>query len=141
MLVIAGVGYKTLFRLAYKRHFFGMWERAEKTTSRVPGDPHREGDGRVPVASATLDDVQIRYVHRVHGELQNIRAVWQDAFNFLRPYSPPLRLPDTMEEAASEEHRSGCDRSRVPHVDGSARAGRFDNDDPGYWRPNAPAAA
>ncbi|HEY0038644.1 MAG TPA: alpha/beta hydrolase, partial [Longimicrobium sp.] len=49
MLVIAGVGYKTLFRLAYGRSFFGIWERAEKVTSRIPGDPHREGDGRVPV--------------------------------------------------------------------------------------------
>lgn len=139
MLMIAGVGYKTLFRLAYERHFFGLWERADKTTSRVPGNPHREDDGRVPVASARLDDVQIRYARGVHGELQNIPAVWQDAFNFLRGNA--LQLPDTMEGAASEEHLSGGDRSPAPHVDGSARAGVTGKDDPGYWRPDEPAGA
>ena len=30
MLIIAGVGYKTLFRLAYKKGFFGLWEHADK---------------------------------------------------------------------------------------------------------------
>jgi hypothetical protein len=137
MLVIAGVGYKTLFRLAYERGFWGLWERAKKTTSRVPGDPHREGDGRVPVASATLDDVQIRFARGVHAEMPNIPAVWQDAFRFLR--GKPLRLPDTPQGALSG-HLAGEDRSATPHLDGSARADAFD-DDPGYWKPEEPAAA
>ena len=55
MLIIAGVGYKTLFRLTYEPRFFGPWKQMTKVISRVAGDPHREGDGRVPLASAALE--------------------------------------------------------------------------------------
>ena len=55
MLIIAGVGYKTLFRLAHEPRFFGPWKQMTKVISRVAGDPHREGDGRVPLASAALE--------------------------------------------------------------------------------------
>lgn len=54
MLVIAGVGLKTLFRLAYKPRFGVLWEHMDRTTGQRPGDRHREGDGRVPLASAEL---------------------------------------------------------------------------------------
>jgi hypothetical protein len=55
MVVIAGVGYQTLFRLAYKPGFPGLWEKTGKIYHRVLNDPHREGDGRVPLASARLE--------------------------------------------------------------------------------------
>ena len=57
MVVIAGVGYKTLFRLAYAPCFLGLWETTEKVFQREGSDPHREGDGRVPLASALLENV------------------------------------------------------------------------------------
>ena len=57
MLVIAGVGHKTLFRLEYDSRFFGLWEKMVKVTKRQPGNPHRDGDGRLPVASARSSTV------------------------------------------------------------------------------------
>jgi pimeloyl-ACP methyl ester carboxylesterase len=139
MLIIAGVGYKTLFRLAYERRFFGLWEHAKKTTSRIPGDPHRDGDGRVPLASATLDDVEIRYARGVHGEMTNIPAVWQDTFDFLR--GKPLKLPTTPQGALSG-HLDVEDRSPAPHLDGSAGTkATVEVDDPGYWKPEEPASS
>jgi hypothetical protein len=49
MLIIAGVGYKTLFRLAHEPRFFGPWKQMTKVISRVAGDPHREGEGASPL--------------------------------------------------------------------------------------------
>ena len=40
MLVIAGVGYQTLFRLEFESQFFGLWEKMVKVTERRPGDRH-----------------------------------------------------------------------------------------------------
>lgn len=48
IVVIAGVGYQTLFRLAYKAGFFGLWEKTDKIFNRVLNNAHCEGDGRVP---------------------------------------------------------------------------------------------
>jgi len=84
MAVIAGVGYKTLFRLEYRRGMLGLWENMAKEFDRIPGNPHREGDGRVPLVSAELPYVgETRYVRGVHGSLTNIPAVYEDAFLFL----------------------------------------------------------
>jgi pimeloyl-ACP methyl ester carboxylesterase len=130
MTVIAGVGYKTLFRLAYEPRFFGIWESATKITERIKGDPHREGDGRVPLASAALEDVPIRYVRGVHGSLPNIPAVYTDIFRCLR--EEPMRLPESVDEALST-HLSGEEGSETPHLDASATANPF-SDDPGLWR-------
>jgi pimeloyl-ACP methyl ester carboxylesterase len=131
MLVIAGVGKKTLFRLAFDRGLWGLWNSTEKVTKRIEKDPHREGDGRVPVASAQLENVEIRYVKGVHGGLTNIPAVSQDIFRWLR--GKPLQLPSTPAGALSQ-HLADEATSEAPHLDGTAAAGKWD-DDPGYWDP------
>ena len=129
MLVIAGVGFSTLFRLEYRSHLFGAWESMAKIIDRVPGDPHREGDGRVPVASASLDGVEIRYVRGVHGGLTNIPAVWEDVFRWLNEET--LELPDSAAGALSGHLAAGGSESLAPNLDGSARAQRY-SDDPGF---------
>jgi pimeloyl-ACP methyl ester carboxylesterase len=136
MLVIAGVGYQTLFRLAYEPQFFGLWERAVKLTARTDGDPHREGDGRVPLASAMLEDVEIRYVKGVHGSLPNIPSVYLDVFRWLR--DQPLQLPDSVRGALSM-HLAGPERSEAPHLDGTAAVDQY-SDDPGLWNLDGPPA-
>lgn len=92
MLVIAGVGYKTLFRLEYDRKFWGIWEHMTKVTERGEGR-HREGDGRVPLASAELEAVPRRYVHGTHSGLPDIPAVVADVFAWL--LDQPLSLSET----------------------------------------------
>ncbi|HYP28240.1 MAG TPA: hypothetical protein VE262_16110 [Blastocatellia bacterium] len=130
MLVIAGVGYKTLFRLAYEPRFFGVWERMEKVTSRIENDPHREGDGRVPLASAALENVQIRYSKGVHGGLPNIPQIYSEAFRWLN--DEPLQLPDSVSGALSQHLAAEDERSAAPHLDGTSRQIPF-SDDPGLW--------
>jgi pimeloyl-ACP methyl ester carboxylesterase len=137
MLVIAGVGYQTLFRMAYRSRLFELWDQMERTQSRLPGDPHRDGDGRVPVASAALENVGIRYVKGVHGGLTNIAAVYTDVFRWLTDET--LQLPDTP-EGAFDGHLAGPERSDAPTLDGSARAARV-GDDPGCLHAAAPDAA
>jgi pimeloyl-ACP methyl ester carboxylesterase len=134
MTVIAGVGYKTLFRLAYEPRFFGIWERATKITERIRGDRHREGDGRVPLASAELENVLIRYVRGVHGGLPNISAVYEDVFRCLR--KEKMRLPASMDEALSM-HLAAEEGSEAPHLDATATAIPF-TDDPGLWQLDPP---
>ena len=119
MAMIAGVGMKTLFRLEYRRGLGRLWRDMDKTTDRRPGDPNREGDGRVPLASAQLDDVRVRYVRGKHGDLPNLKPVAEDVLRWLR--GDELQLPDTAELALST-HLS---------VDAQPQAG----DDPGYLRP------
>jgi hypothetical protein len=130
MLVIAGVGYKTLFRLAYAKRFFGLWEHTVKSTARVPGDSHRDGDGRVPLASAALEWVPICYVRGVHGVLTNIPAVYQEVSRWLK--EEPLQLPDTPAGALSSHLGADNERSETPHLDGGTRIKPF-SDDPGLW--------
>ncbi len=136
--VIAGVGYKTLFRLAYESRLFGMWTRMEKLTQRIEGDRHREGDGRVPLVSAELENVHVHYVRGVHGGLPNIRAVSEGVFRFLREQD--MRLPTTPREALSE-HLAPDGVSEAPHLDGSAGADARSHD-PGFLNlePPDPAA-
>jgi len=136
MLVIAGVGYQTLFRLAYEPGFLGLWDRAAKIRERVNQDVHREGDGRVPVASASLDNVDIRFVKGEHGSLPNIPQVYEETFRFLR--DQPLQTTRDM-SAALSSHLADAEGSQAPHLDGSSRAIPF-TDDPGYWREDAPDA-
>jgi pimeloyl-ACP methyl ester carboxylesterase len=137
MLNIVGVGYKTLFRLEFGTALFGAWETTRKVTDRIPGDSHRDGDGRVPVSSARLDQVETRYVRGVHGGLQNIPAVYREAFRWLR--GEPLELPTSAKPALSS-HLGGEDQSGIPHLDGSARADPF-GDDPGLWNMEPPDEA
>jgi len=98
--VIAGVGMKTLYRLEHKKGFLGAWGEIEKITQSVSGDPHREGDGRIPVASATLEGVgTVRFVRGLHSELPVIPSVYDDVFRWLN--DEDMNLPETMEEALS----------------------------------------
>jgi pimeloyl-ACP methyl ester carboxylesterase len=127
MLVIAGVGYKGLFRLAYRTRAMGLWNTMQKTTERISGDPHRDGDGRVPRASADLEGVQHRYIKGVHGGLTNIPAVYQDVFHFLR--GEDLELPKTPAAALATHLAGDVLRSESPHLDGTYAAS---DDDPGY---------
>jgi pimeloyl-ACP methyl ester carboxylesterase len=138
MAVIAGVGYRTLFRLAYKKHFGVAWEYMDRVTSRQPGDPNREGDGRVPLASAELEDTgTIRYVAGKHGDLPSIPAVWSDAFSWLA--GSRLNLPQTPQAALSAR----LDGDTIPAgtallaVHGPAQA----PDDPGYLEVTSPGEA
>lgn len=138
MAVIAGVGYQTLFRLAYKRGFLGLWEHMDKVTSRVPGDPHREGDGRVPLASAMLENVGVtRYVRGVHGSLPMMPQVYEDVFRWLK--GQPMQLPTTVEEALSQQPGTG----EAPAVLGmpTTRGELALSDDPGYWNDAEPDPA
>lgn len=130
MLVIAGVGYQTLFRLEYDSRFFGLWEKMIKVTGLEPGDRHRDGDGRVPVASAVLENVTTRYVRGVHGGLTNIPAVYKDVFRWL--HGEALALPDSPEGALSQHLAPGDGESVAPSLDGTYKTLPF-SDDPGLW--------
>jgi|HubBroStandDraft_5_1064220.scaffolds.fasta_scaffold01038_7 pimeloyl-ACP methyl ester carboxylesterase len=136
MLMVAGVGYKTLFRLQYTSKLGGLWESMDKITDRIPGDPNRDGDGRVPLASATLPRVRMRYVSGVHGGLTNIPAVYSDVFRWLKG-EPLTQLADTPEDALGGHLAGATSSSEAPQLDGSARAS---GDDPGYWQLSAPDA-
>jgi hypothetical protein len=131
MAVIAGVGQKTLFRLAFDRGFFGLWERTAKVMSRIEGDPHREGDGRVPVASAVLENVgDIRYVKGVHGSLPMVPQVYEDVFRWLN--GQDMQLPQSPQGALAEHLAGAPIESETPHLDGTARGNPVVGD-PGYW--------
>ena len=84
MLMIVGVGEEGLFRLEFSSHFWGAWEHTKKVCGRIPGDVNREGDGRVPLASAELEDVTLRYVKGSHGGLPNVSAVAADVAGVAR---------------------------------------------------------
>jgi hypothetical protein len=130
MAVIAGVGYKTLFRLAYRTNFWG-WEKMDKEFSRIPDNPHRDGDGRVPVASAALEYVgEIRYVKGMHHGLPNIPAVYDDVFRWLK--GEPMQLPRKPAQALATHLAGPEGGSEAPHLDGIAPESSSP-DDPGYW--------
>lgn len=138
MVVIAGVGYKTLFRLAYELQFFGIWERMVKVTGRTTEDPHREGDGRVPLASAMLENTTVRYVKGVHRGLPNLPAVYNDVFHWLNEGA--MALPDNVYEVLSEHLAPGETESEAPNLDGTGRATPF-TDDAGLWQSTQPDSA
>jgi pimeloyl-ACP methyl ester carboxylesterase len=137
MVVIAGVGFDTLFRLAYTSGLTSLWKTMNKVFDRVLNDPHRDGDGRVPVASARLENVgDTRYVRGVHGGLTNIPAVYNDVFSYLKGQA--MQLPQTVPGALST-HLAGSVASEAPHLDGSASAPAFSSN-PGLWNIEAPSA-
>jgi pimeloyl-ACP methyl ester carboxylesterase len=137
MLVIAGVGYDTLFRVAYKARLFGLWTDMVKVTKRTADDRHREGDGRVPLASAELENVPVRYMRGVHGGLPNIPAVYEAVFNYLADKDPGLAT--TPRDALSSHLSADVTSSTAPNLDGSALAGPLS--DPGYWQIDPPSDA
>jgi pimeloyl-ACP methyl ester carboxylesterase len=141
MLVIAGVGQKTLFRLEQRDFLHGGWDRIRKVTDRTANDVHREGDGRVPVASAALENVPIRYVRGVHGELASIPRAYEDVFRWMK--DEPLELASSMAQALSTHlGASAADSYRpvAPHVVGTDRADPRMGD-PGYWNLEDPDPA
>jgi len=116
MAVIAGIGFDTLFRIAYEKQFFGVWERTTKETKRIPNNLHREGDASVPLASASLEYVgDFRYVKGKHGELPNIPTVYQDVFRWLRGEN--MELPDMPSGALSSHLAGGTGTSETPNLD------------------------
>ncbi len=117
MLMIAGVGQEGLFRLEFDRAFWGAWERTKKERTRVEGNIHRDGDGRVPLASAQLEDVAIRYVKGVHGGLTGLPAVMADAIAWLE--GKPLKLPVSAKGALGAHLGDGV-ASESPALDGAA---------------------
>jgi hypothetical protein len=123
MLMIAGVGQETLFRLEFDAAFWGLWERTKKITARVPCSAHREGDGRVPLASAELEDVATRYIKGEHGGLPNIPAVTKEVLGWLT--TGTLSLPDSCKGALSGHLSADQQSSTAPLLDGSGVGGRF----------------
>lgn len=139
MTVIAGVGQKTLFRLEQTSVLRGGWDRMKKITDRKRGDRHREGDGRVPLASSRLENIGgIRYVKGVHGGLPMIRQVYDDVFRCLN--NEPMLLPTTVDDALSQHLGAAALTTDAPHLDGTARADA-DTGDPGYWDEQEPSPA
>lgn len=123
MLMIVGVGQETLFRLEFSKQFWGRWEHTKKITERVEGDPNRDGDQRVPVASAQIEDVPVRYVKGVHSALPNIPAVSQDVLAWLA--GDKLKLPDTLQGALGAHLSAEELASPAPKLDSSDDTGRF----------------
>ncbi|WP_077003198.1 alpha/beta hydrolase [Variovorax sp. KK3] len=132
MLMIAGVGQEGLFRMEFDEQFWGLWERTRKHCKRVPGSLDYDGDGRVPLASAQLEDVTIRYVNGVHGGLTGIPAVQADVLAWLE--GGKLKLPTTPKGALGAHLSAADTTSQTPVLDGSAQAGLF-RDLPDYEHP------
>ncbi|WP_330242429.1 lipase family alpha/beta hydrolase [Streptomyces sp. NBC_00525] len=137
MAVIAGTGFKTLFRLAYAKRG-KLWHQMDRVTSRRPGNPHREGDGRVPLASAMLSSIaETRYVNGEHASLPNLPEVQRDVWNFLA--DRPMRLAETAKASLDEHLGDVVQRTSalaLPHIPGPRPS-----DDPGYLDFTHPTAA
>jgi hypothetical protein len=130
MAVIVGVGQQTMFRLEYRPLLGFLWEHMEKVTSRDPGDAHREGDGRVPLASAALESAgETRYVKGVHAGLPMVPDVYNDVFQWLN--EEEMELPRTPVAALSQHLAVGETLSEAPNLDGTVRADRT-GEDPGF---------
>lgn len=132
MLVIAGVGQETLFRLEFNKTFWGLWQHTKKITERTECVPNREGDGRVPLASALLEDVPTRFVKGEHGGLPNIPAVAHDVLAWLTRDELGLA---TRCSGALKGHLSAADEtSSAALLDGSENPSHF-RDLPDYENP------
>ena len=101
----------------------------QKITKRIQGDAHRDGEGRVPVVSAALEHVPIRYVEGVHGSLPNLPAVYGEACRWLK--GERLQLEATPEGPFAYHLGQPIAPSAAPNLDGSARS-RPASRDPGY---------
>jgi pimeloyl-ACP methyl ester carboxylesterase len=128
MCVIAGVGFRTLFRLEHTSPL-GLWDTTRKVVKRERKNPHREGDGRVPLASAALEGVgDIRYVRCGHSSLPSAPGVYRDVFRWLE--RAPLALPKTP-EAALDVHLADDETvSESPALD-AYHTSPLDEEDPG----------
>jgi hypothetical protein len=133
MAVIAGVGFKTCFRLAYDQNFWGLWNNSSKVTDRIENDIHREGDGSVPLASAQLDGIgELRYVKASHSILPNIPIVYEDVFRWLN--QEKMELPETPAAALSRHLGNSDEMSEVPSLDGTLRSQISNDEDFNRWQ-------
>jgi hypothetical protein len=136
MAVLAGVGYESVFRLEIKPRLLLPGTRSAMTIYRIEGSPHREGDGRVPLASAELEYVgAVRYAHGKHDELPMIRDVYEDAFRWLsgnRMQLSPTPLGPLQDHLAVS--RTGAD---APDLSGIIQDPMPDS--PGYLDFEAPS--
>ncbi|MEU6070645.1 alpha/beta fold hydrolase [Streptomyces sp. NPDC047082] len=138
MAVIAGTGFKTLFRLAYNKRMGFLWQHMDRITSRVPHHRDRDGDGRVPLASAQLPWVgEMRYINGEHGSLPNLPAVQHDVWSFLT--DKPLQLA-TSPAAAMGEHLASDSPTTSALVLPQLPEQRSP-EDPGYLNITGPTAA
>ncbi|MBT2524974.1 hypothetical protein J7E91_05845 [Streptomyces sp. ISL-99] len=139
MAVIAGVGFNTLFRLAYNRRLGILWEHMDRVTLRNSTDRHREGDGRVPLPSAELDWVQTRYVHAEHGSLPTIPLIYDDVLRFLSDQA--MQLPTTPQSALQTHLAGDVLASTTPALIGTRVRHGEDPHDPGYLDFHSPPEA
>jgi pimeloyl-ACP methyl ester carboxylesterase len=137
MAVIAGIGVQTLFRLAYPTGLGRLvpFRSMEKVTGRRAGNVHREGDGRVPLASAELEFVgETRYVVGEHAQLPNLADVAADALAFVG--GEPMELPRSA-RAALQGHL-GTGGLPAATTTGDGRLPAVLGEDPGYLAFEAP---
>lgn len=134
MAMFVGMAQPTPFRMTIRLRLGGYWESVGRITSRREDDPHREGDGSVPMASAQLPHLgATRYVIGEHSVLQNLPMVYRDVFAWLKGEEGRMQLADSPEGALGGGHLAGsAPPSGSPHLDGSADApgphGRWDPD-------------
>ncbi len=128
MAVIAGVGKRTLFRVELGNT--GLSGLCKKVTARVEGDQHREGDGRVPLASARLEGVAATYyAPGEHDALPMIPAVYEGALDWLNGNT--VHLPESP-GAALRQHLGPAKLSPEAPELLPARADEPDTESPGY---------
>jgi hypothetical protein len=127
MLSIAGAGYRSLFRLENSDGAFS-WRASRREFGRIAGHPHRDGDGRVPLASSQLPGVRTLYVRGAHDTLFDLLAVQTTILDWLagEDESP---LAETVDGIYASAHLAAD--SPV----------QFADDDPGWWKEDTDAVA
>lgn len=125
MLTVAGVGYRTLFRLAKTDGVFSE-SKSRCEFGRIAAHPHRDGDGRVPVASAQLPGVRAGYVRGVHDRLLNLPDTHSTVLNWLAG-EDQWSLADTPEAAYDSSHLAANPTAVFTQS-------HSPDDDPGWWQ-------
>lgn len=121
MAMIVGMGQPTPFRMMIDKGWLGIGESVQRITQCVEGDPHREGDGSVPVASGRLEFIgTIRYVLGEHSALPNIPIVYNDVFAWLGGEKKErMQLPDSPKGVLAGHLGPGHTASDTPELDGA----------------------
>jgi pimeloyl-ACP methyl ester carboxylesterase len=121
MAMIVGMGQPTPFRLTIDKGWFGIGESVQRITRRVEGNPHREGDGSVPLASACLESIgTTRYALGEHSVLPNIPMVYNDVFAWLgEEKKEKMQLSDSPEGALAGHLGPSNAPSDTPELDGA----------------------
>lgn len=105
MAMIIGVGEEMPFRVDVEPGWFSG-TNTDTVLKREEGNPDRESDGSVPVASAKLEGLaETRYAVGEHAALPSIPAVYNDVFRFLR--GEPMKLATTAEAALAGHLAAG----------------------------------